>query len=196
MKPEVFTRFKVITTIPGFGSINYDNISNIDDLRKYVGLRNVDTLYYITILRENCVVNMDKKSEKISPYHQHKYIDGHPIIATETDAKLKLFLPKLMYPNDVKQYLIKKYGCYDEFDTQIDPKTPVFFNVFEHTSIGLRLSATVPAPRMKWHDVHCEPLSKKDIVVDKNLNQLWPVNTGKMPMELTQLFAQKTEKNK
>lgn len=194
MKPEVFVRFKATMHIPSLGSIGYD-ISNIDDLREFVGKFGPrdDSPRRVTVLRESCVVNMDKKCKDTSIFDKNKYIDGHPVIATETDAKFEFILPTLMYPNDVAEYLIKKYGSKFNFDLKkFDPTTPLFVNIFEHTSVGMRLSATSPAPRMKWHDVDCKPLSKKDVVVDKNLNQIWPENTGKLPNGLVKLFNTKT----
>lgn len=193
MKPEVFVRFDATTYFPGFGSIGHDNILTVDELREIVnnfGPRD-NSLRRVTVLRKNCVVDMDKKRKDISIFDKNKYIDGHPIIARETDAKIELILPQLMYPNDVAEYLIKKYGQKFNFNPKkFDQNIPLFFNVFEHTSVGMRVSATSPAPRMKWHNVHCETLSKKDVVTDKNLNQLWPENTGKLPVGLVKLFNQ------
>ncbi|MBQ6736709.1 MAG: hypothetical protein IJQ90_04480 [Alphaproteobacteria bacterium] len=197
MKPEVFTRFNATTHFPGLVSIEHGNVSNINELREFVnkfGPRD-DRTYRVTILRESCVVNMDKKIKNIPFYHQNRYIDGHPIIATDTDAKIELILPQLMYPNDVAEYLIKKYGQKFDFKPEnFDLKTPMFLDICEHSSIGLRNSRTGAPTHMKWHTVDCEPLSEKDIVVDKNLNQLWPEKTGKLPVGLVELFNRGTEK--
>ena len=174
MKPEVFVRFEATMHIPSFGSIGYD-ISNIDDLREFVGKFGPrdDSPRRVTVLRESCVVNMDKKCKDTSIFDKNEYIDGHPVIATETDAKFEFILPTLMYPNDVAEYLIKKYGQKFDFKPEnFDQKTPMFFDICEHSSIGLRNSRTGAPTHMKWHDVDCNPLSKKDIVVDKTLNQI------------------------
>ena len=197
MNPAVFAKFDATMHFPDLISIGHDNILNIDELREIVnkfGPRD-NRPWHVTVLRKNCVVDMDKKYNNISLYHKNRYIDGHPIIATETDAKIELFLPQLMYPNDVAEYLIKKYGQKFNFNPKkFDQKIPLFFDVFEHSSVGMCLSATSPAPRMKWQDVHCTPLSKKDVVTDKNLNQLWPENTGKLPVQLIELLDKNKEK--
>lgn len=193
MKPKVFARFDATMYFPGFGSVGHDNILNIDELLEIVkefGPRD-NSPRRVTISRKNCVVNMDKKNNNISLRYKDRYIDGHPIIAIETDAKIELVLPTLMYPNDVVEYLIKKYGRRFNFKPEnFDPKTPVFLDVSEHISVGTRISEFSMPSYKKWHTVNCKPLSEKDIVVDKNLNQLWPIATGKPPVGLLKLFNQ------
>ena len=47
---------------------------------------------------------------------------------------------------------------------------------------------------MKWHIVNCKPLSEENIVVDENLNQIWPAKTNKPPVGLVELLNKQTEK--
>ena len=197
MKPVVFVSFTVTIHTSLAIEHEFPNIS-IDDLQKYIlehGPKNFDMPYVVTIKCKNNVVDTDETCKKIPLLHQHDYIDSHPIITTKDDCKFDIIMPKLIYANDVKEHLIKTYGTLGKFDPKkFDPKTPVFLDVFEHTGVGLRNSKTGAPTHMKWYTVNCKPLSKEDIVVDKNLNQIWPVKTNKPPVGLVELLNKKTEK--
>ena len=68
------------------------------------------------------------------------------------------------------------------------------FSVNNQSAVGLRSCATGAPSIIKWETVSYRPLSDKDIVVDKNLNQLWPEKTGSLPVGLVELFNRGTEK--
>ena len=142
MKPEVFVSFTV--TIHKSLAIEHEfpNIS-IDDLQKYIlehGPKNFGMPYVVTIKCKNNVVDTDKTCEKIPLLRQHDYINNHPIISTEDDCKFDIIMPKLIYANDVKEHLIKTYGALGKFDPKkFDPKTPVFFEIFEHKKKTLEI---------------------------------------------------------
>jgi len=192
MTPKVFVRFKAAVRNPILTLKNY--ISDVADLQKVIAVNkphNNDIQYCVTVWREDCVVDMDKKYKNISLYHQYDYIDGHPIIATDTDTKFEFIMPKILYPNDIRQYLWAQFGSTLNFKPDANlANTPLTFSVHNQSSVGLR-SCVAGAPSIiEWKTVSYRPLSNKDTVVDTNLNQLWPENTGKLPIGLTQLFNQ------
>ena len=197
MKPVVFVSFTVTIHTSLAIEHEFPNIS-IDDLQKYIlehGPKNFGMPYVVTVKCKNNVVDTDKTCEKIPLLRQHDYINNHPIISTEDDCKFDIIMPKLIYANDVKEHLIKTYGTLGKFDPKkFDPKTPVFLDVFEHTGTGLRNSKTGAPTHMKWYTVNCKPLSKKDVVVDERLNQIWPAKTNKPPVGLVELLNKQTEK--
>ncbi len=80
---------------------------------------------------------------------------------------------KLTYPRDVREILTKKYGNTLNFDTrrQWDEKQPVFLD-----GVTMR-------------DVVCYPLTNKNIIIDENLNKIYPKKTGKTPSVLTELLS-------
>ncbi len=194
MKPAVFARFKASVQNPILTLEYY--ISGVDDLQKIIAERNPnDVQYRVTVRRENCVVNMDKTSRKIPFYDKYQYIDGYPIIATDTDETFEFIMPKILYPNDIKKYLLEHYGSTFNFkpDESMN-NSPMTFSVHNESSVGLRSFATDAPSIIKWETVSYRPLSEKDIVVDKNLNQIWPEKTGSLPVGLVQLFNRGTEK--
>ena len=194
MKPDVFARFKASVQNPILSLEYY--ISGVDDLQKIIAERKPnDVQYRVTVRCENCVVDMDKTFEKIPLRDQHKYIDGHPIIATETDETFEFIMPKILYPNDIKKYLLEHYGSTLNFkpDESMN-NTPMTFSVHNQSAVGLRSFATGAPSIIKWKTVSYRSLSDKDIVVDENMNQIWPEKTGKLPVGLVGLFNRGTEK--
>ncbi len=194
MKPEVFTRFKASIQNPILTLEYY--VSGIDNLQKIIAERKPnDVQYRVTVRRENCVVNMDKTSRKIPFYDKYQYIDGHPIIATEIDETFEFIMPKILYPNDIKKYLLEHYGSILNFKPDESMvNTPMTFSVHNESSVGLRSFATGAPSIIKWKTVSYRPLSDKDTVTDEHLNQIWPEKTGSLPVGLVELFNRGTEK--
>ena len=99
---------------------------------------------------------------------------------------------KLIFPNDVREALTKKYGSTLNFDTnkQLDEKQPVFLGgVIGKRRYGMRDSRTGAQTQMR--KVVYYPLTDKHVVIDENLNQIYPEKTGKMPSVLTELLSKK-----
>ena len=194
MKPDVFARFKASVQNPILTLEYY--ISGVDDLQKIIAERKPnDVQYRVIVRRENCVVDMDKTSRKIPFYDKYQYIDGHPIIATETDETFEFIMPKILYPNDIKTYLLEHYGSTLNFkpDESMN-NTPMTFSVHNQSAVGLRSFATGAPSIIKWETVSYRPLSDKDTVTDEHLNQIWPEKTGSLPVGLVELFNRGTEK--
>ena len=194
MKPDVFARFKASVQNPLLTLEEY--ISGINDLQKVIAVHKPNDIQYcVTVWRENCVVDMDKKYKNIPLYQQYDYIDGHPIIATDTDTKFEFIMPKILYPNDIKKYLLEHYGSTLNFKPdESTVNTPMTFSVHNARSIGLRSFATGAPSIIKWKTVSYRPLSDKDTVTDEHLNQIWPEKTGGLPVGLLELFNSGTEK--
>ena len=100
---------------------------------------------------------------------------------------------KLMYPHDVRELLMKKYNSVFNFNNiSLDKNTPVKnFYVSEKNSVGLKNPDTSDI-YFNW--VICEQCGPTDVVVDKNLNQIWPKTTGTFPQTLLRLLSKTTEK--
>lgn len=194
MKPDVFARFKASIQNPILTLEYY--ISGIDNLQKIIAEKKPnDVQYRVTVRRENCVVNMDKTSRKIPFYDKYQYIDGHPIIATEIDETFEFIMPKILYSNDIKKYLLEHYGSTLNFKPdESTVNTPMTFSVHNQSAVGLRSCATGAPSIIKWKTVSYRPLSDKDTVTDEHLNQIWPEKTGSLPVGLVELFNRGTEK--
>ena len=82
---------------------------------------------------------------------------------------------KLIYPHDIERVLKVSY-FYSTKELPAD--TPVYIEEYDK------------------HRAVVRPLTMEDRVVDKNLNQIWPMATGQIPVGLKKLLEQTTEKVK
>ena len=86
---------------------------------------------------------------------------------------------KLIYPHDIKSSLhVPFYFGSVISDKELEPDTPVYIEKYDK------------------HDAFVRPLTMQDRVVDRNLNQIWPMATGQIPVGLKKLLEQTTEKVK
>lgn len=82
---------------------------------------------------------------------------------------------KLIYPHDIERVLKVPYFYSTK---QLPADTPVYIEKYDK------------------HNAFVRPLTMQDRVVDKNLNQIWPMATGQIPVGLKKLLEQTTEKVK
>ena len=97
---------------------------------------------------------------------------------------------KLLYPNDVRKILKKQYGSTLDLDRQrLTEETPVLYSgVVQNHRVGLKDKNGNPTTyTLKW--VLCRNLHNTDIVLDRNLCQIWPDKTKEVPSELLEIFA-------
>ena len=113
-----------------------------------------------------------------------------------TTDELKIIVAqKLTYLSDLQEYLkrnAENNNCQDVIFknfSEFTPEEPIFFTgPYEFNGSFL------PDAPIKSRPLTCRPLNSQDIVVDKNLNQIWPVKTGKPPVGLVELLSKTTEK--
>jgi hypothetical protein len=141
--------------------------------------------YSIDIIRRVIVFDRDKKTNGII---------YSPNGVNVADEKLNLVVAnKLIYPKDVRKILKKEYNSTLDMDTQkLDEKIPVKrFNVSEQNMTGMVVNGM--ETHYTFYNFHCEQLTINDIVIDKNLNQIWPIKTGAAPYNLTEMLSRTKE---
>lgn len=163
------------------GTHAYDapGVTNLDEFRKFIanftnmakyGRLAVDKgTYCITIKRNVIVSDQDDRVYFKSATFPDKKIS---VILSTTD--------KLLYATDIEPLLQPKNpGFYMEKD-KLSGGKPIYLESFD------------------GYDVQYRPLTQNgitnDIVIDTNLNQIWPVATGKPPVALVELLNKTTEK--
>ena len=165
----------------------------IDDLKLAIknGRDYFQMPYKLNVTRAVQIVDADLPKENkhgiisISSDQPHPHVlkrDGFDFIVSD----------KLIYPRDVRTILRKKYNNTIDFDTnrKWDEKQPVFLDgIIENTQYGLCDSRTGAPTQYTMRSVVCYPLTDKHIVIDNNLNQIWPTKTGKTPTVLTELLS-------
>lgn len=164
-------------------------VDNIDDVKKLVAESPIDLPHTAEVIRTVDIIDLDKHAK--NSLFKRNAIDGHPIVASLYGGKFSFVFPNILYSDDIKKYLIKKYGSVLNFAPEENlSNTPLLFNVFEDSSVGLRNSKTGMPTYHKWHVVSWSVVTNDHTIVDRNMNQLWPLNenVGKIPVGLVKLF--------
>ena len=152
------------------------SVANLDEFRKFIAsFTNMARLavdkgtYCIKIQRNVIVSDQDDRVYFKSMTFPDKELS---VILSTTD--------KLLYSSGIESLL--------------QPKAPDFYMKKDNISGG----QPIYLESFDGHDVKYRPLTQNgvinDIVVDTNLNQIWPVATGKPPVDLINLLSKTTEK--
>ena len=168
-------------------------INNLDDVKKLVSESQIELPHTAEVIRTINIIDLGQKAK--NSFFKRNAIDGHPIVSSLDGGKFSFVFPSILYSDDIKKYLMEKYGSALGFAPEENlSKTPLLFNVIKHSSVGLRNPKTGAPTYQNWRSVWWQALKQNDIVVDNNLNQLWPINTGKPPVGLIELLNNKNEK--
>lgn len=121
--------------------------------------------YLVKLYRKVRIADTDDKE-----YFQYHDFNGDKfefILATND---------KLIYPRDIKSALrVPFYFSSIISDKELKSDTPVYIEKYD------------------THNAVVRPLTMQDRVVDKNLNQIWPLDTRETPAGLKKLLEQTTE---
>lgn len=180
----------------------YDGtFTGITELRNAIKQNCKDAHTPLTVTRTVQIIDTDNTTNRFG-------ITTTPVILGKENVSL-IVADKLMYPNDVRMMLMEKYGSLLNLNNCIGNEVkPVFFGgVNKETKLGLRKNTRLGINNINLNDssvgnptrynlyhVNCRYLNNKDIVINTNMKQIWPINTGIMPLELSQLLAKKKEK--
>lgn len=169
------------------------SFNTIDDLKLVIqnGLDYYKMPYTLNVTRAVQIVDTDLPNKNENDIISMSYVQPHPHILAR-DGFDFIVADKLIYPKDVRTILKNKYGNTIDFDTnrKWDEKQPVFLDgVIENTRYGLRDSNTGAPTQYTIRSVVCYPLTDKHIVINKNLSQIYPEKTGKIPTVLTELLS-------
>lgn len=105
---------------------------------------------------------------------------------------------KMMYAKDIRKKLFEKYLTSFDFDSEqkwSDTQLMCFGGVIKYKNYKFS-STGIPIPYETWYNVIYKPVDENTIIVDDNLNQIWPKKTGKIPTALKQLLSKGKEKTK
>jgi len=152
-----------------FTNINLGNlpplkdVHDLDQFKSYINYHDIRMPYKVSVARIINIIN-ERTNE---------------ITQIKDDELIFYVSDKISYPEQIHTYMKKYYG---------DEK--YFFSPGSDNAPGL-LDAVVPEGAnacAKWHI-----LTDSDIVVDKNLHQIWKNKTGKTPLILLNLFKRTKE---
>lgn len=172
------------------------NLSSLEDLKSTISKNK--TYEKPFIVRINRIVKiMDTDSPILH--------DGNPFSVMIQD-KFKtvqfddehfdfIVMDKLMYQPGVRKMLIKKYGSTLNLENKklIDTIPVLFFGVIEDTHYGLKGTNGNPTTQTVRY-VNCRHLTPKDIVLNKDFHQIWPIKS-KRPLLVLEKFLHRTKEN-
>lgn len=164
---------------------NYGSFSKIRELRQ--ALKDTEQPYKLTVTRSVQIIDKHKKEISCTGNEKYKTFEIDKNVLT-------LFIyDDLVYPCDIREILIKKYGSVLDFDNRKwDENKPVCdFNVVYDTK-----STTDKTTLISRYSVCGRHVRKNDIIVDTNLKQIWPIRTNKAPIALKEFLARKKVKIK
>lgn len=171
---------------------NYGKYTTKNEL--YQAIKATINPYELIITRDVQVVDTDNKTKK----------DGIYVFGTEKQKNTKIasesikfvIADKLLYPNDIRKILTQKYGNVLDFDNQKwNEDIPVLYSgVTKEERVGLKKPRTSGSTHCTLRHVNCRPLTLNDIVINKNLNQIWPKETNVYPEALRAFLARKKER--
>lgn len=169
-----------------------NSFNTIDDLKKVIknAREYFQMPYKLNVTRTVQIVEPDLQKENKFGIKEISAVQPHPHILKREGFDF-IVSDKLTYPRDVREILTKKYGNILDFDhkRQWDENQPVFLDgVIENTQYGLRDSRTGAPTQYTMRSVVCYPLTDKHIVMDSNLNQIYPEKTNKIPSVLAELL--------
>lgn len=149
-------------------------------------------------------VQIIDKDEPIRPagmsafkfYTDKQSVKQYKTIELDKEVLSMHICQKIMYPRDIRKILKQRYGSVLDLDSQnLDAKLPVCdFYVSEQKQYGLRNPKTGAPTEHVLRHVCCRRANSNDLIVDKNLNQIWPTKTKQPPKELLEFLARNTEK--
>ncbi len=165
-----------------FNSGPVKQISSFEDLAHYVACYSSSLPYKIEIKRIVYTLDTGRYvTSGRSTLGQKRCLNNHPIIDKKTTDKFVLLVGnKLAYPADVARFLTEQYGSALDFNA-IQKDKPVMLDKIQ----------TVMAPGKQTRSAQWHYLTENDVFVDRNMNQLWPINTGTVPAGLVEMFNKK-----
>ena len=177
------------------------SFTTIDEVKKILRMSRdyYQTPYHLNIGRSVQISDADALKHQASvPQQFFGNYHGAPLqsVTVGSEGIDLIVTDKLIYPQDVRKMLTEKYGNVLDFDTnkKWNEKQPVYFSgVTSNTQYGLHDSKTGAPTSYTIHSVNCRELSDTDIVINTNMNQIWPIKTNKMPTLLTELLARTTQ---
>ena len=169
------------------------DFNNVNDLKTVIqnGRDYFQMPYKLNVTRAVKIIDPDSPNKNKSGIITESFVFPHPITLKREGFDF-IVSDKLTYPRDVRKILTKKYGGFLDFDCQRqwNEKEPVFLDgILEEPRYGLRNPHTGASTQYVIRRVVCYPLGDKHIVIDGNLNQIYPEKTGKMPDVLKELLA-------
>ena len=170
------------------GPVVSDRVRNLYNVETILKKQyNLDRPCHLKLVCSAQVVRTDKKNQG-----EENLLDliGETTHFTDLASLDFIVADKVTTVADIRSYLNEKYGRTFNFEPyeNTENKPAVLDYVHEQECTGLRDSKTGQPTHYTLHTVQWHYLDNKDIVVKKDLTQIWPRKTGKVPIAIQKFF--------
>ena len=180
---------------------HYGELSTITELKDVISEKFRDEMMPVVVERIVQIMDTDEiiYPEGVSRFYtlRNKQSQQYKTVVVGQEQFEFYVVDKILYPHDISKILTKKYGnTLDFYEKKFNEKQPICdFFVSERTQYGLRNPKTGAPTQYTLRSVHCCAADKIGrILVDRDLNQIWPTKTKQPPKELVDLLARNKEK--
>ena len=165
-------------------------IADFEDLKHYVATYSSSMPYTIDIIEMVYNVDTDRYvGGGRNTLGLRRAWNNYLVVDEEEINKFKFFVGnKLIYPVDIINFLTEQSGSPLDFDVKAENKPVMLDGVHEQIIVGTRDKKTgALLPDKKVRSVKWHYLTNQEIFVDRNINQLWPRDTGEIPWNFNSL---------
>jgi len=165
--------------------------STIDELKKCIASIDCTKPHALSVERKIQTIDTDVKTEESADAEIFGISPRDSSVKAEISTNKLYFtvVDKLWFKDDVRKALKKEYGKTFDLNKLVPnnniPVTSFYVIEESHTGMVVKGHST----HYTLHHLHCTPATKRDIIVNKNLEQLWPQHGG-VPTVLTDLLLQ------
>lgn len=104
-------------------------------------------------------------------------------------------MDKITYPNQISKFLLKKFHSTLDFAPASQTKPVALKGIETSYNVTRNINDFINTVNIKGK-VKYDYLTDKQIVTDKNLNQIWPAKTETMPIAVAELLSKTKERIK
>ena len=162
-------------------------INGLSDLKEIVQNYDLVIPRTVTLNRSVDVVKPQKKS----PNRFATFSDNDKNTLNISNESVRFIVAnKITVAADIQKYLKEKYN--ETMSFPVKENEPIVLDYVEEKHLtGMRVNNK--ETHYVLREIHWHCLGDKDIVVNKELQQIWPKKTGKMPQILVKFLKTKNE---
>lgn len=165
---------------------------SIDELRQVIREIEYKRPFDLSILRNiQKFYPYEMKSKLGLRWQDFENMPGEEEITT--DKINFVVLDRILYPQEIRDALIKRYGGVLNFQPTSETKPVFFYGVKSFKKPVFSEIKSEPVKHVNVFEANYRCAQDNEIIVDSNLNQIWPENTGKEPETLIQLLSKTKE---
>ena len=160
------------------------SFKNFDELKQIIKGALYQKPFTLRVSRNVKIIDNDINKKPILWFVDPEYTDPSIRAEIECEHLNLIVMDKLVFPAKLRKNLALKYDNIENlhFITRYEYEPVKNFQIIERFKDN-KISRLL----------HFSPLLSHDIVIDSNLNQIWPQRTGTIPKALTELLARNKE---